>query len=137
MRFNNSRRLLGAVLPPNSLDEIALGIHQVEINTVVDEVVLALLDALGGREVHPIFLAHLFDLVPGARETNEVGVELGEIGSQHGRRVTRGVAGDEDGQQRRGGGRGRGAHDIDHAGHLIELFGADIRAVREAEIDLF
>lgn len=80
MRFNNSRRLLWAVLSPNSLDEIALGIHQVEINTVVDKVVLAFLDTLRGRKVYPIFLAHLFDLVPGACETNKVGVELGEIG---------------------------------------------------------
>jgi len=105
-------------------------------------------------EINTVSLAHVFDLLPGAREADDGGVEFGEVAVQHGGGVARGVAGYEDGEEggswdgggwlgrgrsdgRRGGGGGGGRGDeIDHPRHLIEFFGADIRAVREPEINL-
>lgn len=136
MSSDDSCGLLGAILPSDSLHEISLGIHQVEINAVIHEIVLARLHALRGREVHAVCLAHILDLLPGAREPDEVGVEFGEVGAQHGGCVAGRVAGYEDGQQRRSTTRDSGAHDVDGASHLVKLFGADIWAVGEAEIYL-
>lgn len=81
MGRNDSRGLLRAMLSPNSLDKISLGIHKVEIDTVVDEVVLAWLHAFRRREIHAIRLTHVFDLLPGPRKADEVGVELGKVGA--------------------------------------------------------
>jgi len=102
MGLDDARRLLRAMLSPNGLDEIALRIHQVEVDAVVDEVILAWLDTLRGGEVHAVLLAHLLDLLPGARQADDVRVELGQVGSQDGRGVAGRVAGYEDGKEGRG-----------------------------------
>ena len=111
---------------------------------------------LGRTEINAVFLAHVFDLLPAAREADDGGVELGEVAVQHGGGVPRGVAGDEDGEEggawRGGGGSGwwgggsgrvggrdggrRRGDEIDHPRHLVEFFGADVGTVRESEIDL-
>jgi len=138
---NQPRRLLGAMLPPNSLHKIPLGIHQIKIDTMIDQVILPLLRALGRREIHAIFLTHVFDLFPGAGEADDAGVEFGEVGFEHGGGVAGGVAGDKDGEEGgvggvRGGEREARVDEVDHAGHFVEFFGADVRAVSEAEVDL-
>ena len=66
-------------------------------------------------------------------------MELDEVGFQHGGRVARGIAGYEDGEEIGrgcGGGRKGGADKREHGGHFVEFFGADVGAVREAEVDL-
>ena len=68
-------------------------------------------------------------------------MEFGEVGFEHGGGVAGGVAGDEDGEEGGLGGVGGGerearADEIDHAGHFVEFFGADVRTVGEAEVDL-
>jgi hypothetical protein len=75
---------------------------------------------LGRTEINTVFLAHVFDLLPGAREADDGGVEFGEVAVQHGGGVARGVAGYEDGEEGgswggggwlgrgRAGGKGRG-----------------------------
>jgi hypothetical protein len=136
MRRNDSCGLLRTMLPPKCLDKIPLGIHKVEIDAVVDEVVLARLHALRRREIHAICLAHIFDLLPGPREADQIGVELGKVRAQHGRCVAGRVACYEDGHHR---GSRLGdfvAHDVDHASHLVKLFRADIWAVGETEVHL-
>lgn len=86
-----------------------------------------------GGEVDAVGFAHCPDLLPGAGEADEGGVEFGEVGFDDGGGVAVGVAGDED--------RGQdfaalGFDNVDHLGHLVELVGADVRAVGEAEIYL-
>ncbi len=85
-------------------------------------------------EVDAVGFAHCFDLVPGACEADEGGVEFEEVGFDDGGGVAVGVAGDKDG--------GKdfpafGFDDVDHFGHLVELVRADVGAVGEAEIYLF
>lgn len=124
-----ARRMLAA----EGLNKVALRVHDVEVDAVVDEVVLAGLDVRRRAEVDTVCLADSLDLIVGAREADELGVELGEIAFEHFRLVARRVTGDEDGRE------GAGAlllHEIIHARHLVQLIGADVRAVREAKVDL-
>lgn len=79
MSSDDSRRLLWTMLPPKSLDKIALGIHQIKINTVIDKIVLALLDTLGCREIYPVAFAYLLDLLPSTCEANDIGMEFIEV----------------------------------------------------------
>lgn len=135
---DNLRRLLRTMLLANSLDKIALRIHQIKINAMIDQVILALLHTLGGREIDPVFLAHVFDLLPCAREADEARMEFRQVGSEHGGSVAGGIAGYEDREERRrrdfdG---WRGADEVDHLGHFVEFFGTDIWTVGEAEIYL-
>ena len=66
-------------------------------------------------------------------------MELLEIGFQNRRRIARWIAGYEDGKERWVGGCGRrerNGDEVQHLGHFVELFGADVGAVGEAEVDL-
>ena len=60
-------------------------------------------------------------------------MEFGEVGTQDGGGVSCGIAGDEDAAEGVG---FFGLDDVDRGGHLVELVGADVRAVGEAEIYL-
>lgn len=150
---NNPRRPFRTMLPPNRLHEIALGIHQIEIDRVIDQVILPGLDPLRRAEIDPVLLAHVLDLLPTARDADDARVELGEVVFQHQRGVAGRVAGDEEGQHGGGalgrggsarakGGRGnaefggRGVDEVDDPGELVEFFRADVRAVGETEVDL-
>lgn len=126
--------LLGAMLAAERLDEVAIGVHQVEVDAVVDEVVLAGLDVLGGAEVDAVRLADGLDLVVRARQAHEARVELGEVRLQHPGVVARRVARDED---RHHAPRVLRLHRVEHPRHLVQLLRADVRAVREAEVDLY
>lgn len=130
---NNPCRLLGTMLPAQRLHEVALGVHQVEVDAMVDEVVLAGLNVARRAEVDAVALAHVADLLVGARQPDEARVELGQVRLEDLGVVARRVARDEDRRQRVGGLR---LHQVEHARHLVELFRADVRAVREAEVDL-
>ena len=121
------------MLSSNRLDEIALGIHQVEINTVVHQIILSLLHPLRRAEVYPIRLAHTLDLLPTPRQANQVGMELLQVFLEHGRGVARRVAGDEHGHHLRHV-LGRRLHQINHPRHLIQLLRADVRTVAEPKI---
>ncbi len=127
-------RALRRVLASDALDEIALGIHHVEVDAVVDQVVLLVgLDVLRRREVDPVLLADVLDLLPGAGQPDEGGVELHQVRLEHAGGVARRVAGDEYGSERV---RGSGLDYVDRFRHLVELVWADVRAVGEAEVDL-
>lgn len=100
---------------------------------MVDEVVLAGLDALRRGEIDAISLANCLDLFPSTGEADESRVKLGKISLEHGRCVARRITGDEDGSQ---GFRLRGLDDVNHHGHLVEFFRTDVWAVGEAEVYL-
>lgn len=116
---------------------------------MVHQIVHARLDALRRAEVDSVLLAHFFNLLVVAREAYEARVEFREVGAQDVGGVAGWVAGDEEGEEvgavlglcDGGGGRGgevRGClvDAADDVGHLVELFGTDVGAVREAEVDL-
>lgn len=100
---------------------------------MIDQVVLSGLHCRWRTEVHAVLLACLLDVLISSRQANYGRVELGEVFLQDFRRVPRGVAGDHQ----------RG-HNIStlfldlvvHESHLVQLVGADVGAVREAEVDL-
>ena len=125
--------LVGTVLATEGLDEVAVRVHDVEVDAVVDEVVLPRLDVARRAEVHAVRLAHVADLVVGPREPHELLVELPQVRLQHPRVVARRVARDEHRQQEP---RQFCLHQVVHPRHLVQLVRADVRAVREAEVDL-
>lgn len=134
MSRNELRGLLRRVLSSQRLHKVTVGVHQVKVDAVVDEVVLAGLDVLGRAEVDAVLLAQRLDLVVGSGQADEPGVELGQVLLQGRWVVARRVAGDEDGEEGRVG--VLGLDNVEHLGHLVELFGADVGAAGEAEVDL-
>ena len=91
MVVNHLGRRIDRKVATDGLDEIAVGIypmvstracrtpghntrrsfllhtHQVEVNAVIDQVVLSRLHIRRGAKVHPVGLAYVFNLLPGAR----------------------------------------------------------------------
>lgn len=131
---NELRSLLRRVLSPQGLNKVAIGIHQVKVNAVIDEVILSRLDVLGRAEVDAVLLTQRLDLLVSSGQADELGVELGQVLLQSCRVVARGIAGDEDGEE---GGIGDLRFDnVEHLSHLVELFGADVGASGEAKVDL-
>ena len=107
--------------------------HQIEVNAVINQVVLARLGILGRAKVHPIRLASILDLLVVARQPNEIRVELGQVFLEYARVVARGVACNHDGEEDVS---AFGDDFVVHEGHFVEFVGADVGAVGEAEVDL-
>lgn len=118
---------------------------------MIDQVIRPWLRPFRRAEVDSIFLAHILDLVPAPRQSDNSRVELLEVCFQYGGGVAGGVAGDEKREERtavwgwRGGEEGGGGDagglgrrdEVDHAGEFVEFFGANVGAVGEAEVDLW
>ena len=106
--------------------------HQVEIDTMIDQIILARLYIGRSGEIYAVHLAHVLYLLPRSRHAQDVIVELGKISPNHLRRVPGRIAADEHRPQH--------AfavlflHLVDHPRHLIELFGANVRTMRETEV---
>lgn len=106
--------------------------HQVKVDTVIHQIILPGLHIRRRREVNPIRLANILNLLPRPRHAQNIIMELGQIPPDNLRRVPSRVARDEHTPQ----------HAlalllldlVDHAGHLVQLLRADVRAVREAEV---
>ncbi len=47
---------------------------------MIHQIILALLHSLRRRKVHPVLLTDILDLLPGACEADDRGVEFGEVG---------------------------------------------------------
>ena len=109
--------------------------HQIEVDTVVHEVILAGLHVPGSTKVHTVLLADVLDLLVRASQADDARVELLQILAQHLGRITDGIASDENGQENLLI-PGSSLDLLDDLGHLVQLVGADIRAVSEAEVDL-
>jgi hypothetical protein len=133
MLAHNLGRTLRRILPPYTLHEVPLRIHNVEVNTMIDQIVLARLHVLRRAEIHAVHLAHVLRLLVGPREADELRVELVEVVAEDEGGVARRVAGYEEGPQD---GAVLGGYDVDCAGHFVELVGADVGAVGEAEVYL-
>lgn len=102
---------------------------------MIHEVVLAGLDILGSTEVHTVLLADVLDLLVCASQADDTSVELFQVLAQHLGRITDGIASNKNGHEELLVS-GSGVDLIDDLGHLVQLIGADIGAVREAEVDL-
>lgn len=131
---NHLCRLFRRVLSPQCLYEIALWVHQVKVYAVVNQVILAGLHISRRAEVHPILLAQILDLVICSRQANKLGVELGEVALERRGVVAGRIARHKDGQKLVVG--DLGIDNVQHAGHLVEFFGADVGAASESKIDL-
>lgn len=121
------------MLPPQRLHKVALRTHQVEVDAVVHQIVRSWRRVARCAEVYPVRLAHGLDLVVRPRQANELGVELGQVFLHLGGAVARRVARHKHGLERVG---ALFIHKVVHDGHLVELFGADVGTVREAEVYL-
>ena len=106
--------------------------HEVEVNAVVYEVILTRQDVLRCREVDTESLASSLDLFVLSSQTNQIVVELLQVLLCDLGGISCRVACDED-----------RSHNItvllldivNHAGHLVQLFRADIRAVCESKVN--
>lgn len=106
--------------------------HQVEVDAVIDKVILARLDILRSREVDTESLAGSLDSLIVSGQTNHILMELLQILLCDLGSISCRITCNED-----------RSHDIavlllnivDHASHLVQLFRANVRAVREAKVD--
>lgn len=133
MRKYQLRSLLRTVLSSQSLHKIALGAHQVKVDAVVHQVVLPGRRVARRAKVHSVRLAHGFDVVVGPCQTNELWMELGKVLLELRGTIARRIAGHKYAVQLS---RKLLLDRVKHDGHLVEFFGANIRAVSEAKIDL-
>lgn len=129
---NHLGALLRRMLPAQRLDKVALRVHQVKVDAVVDQVVLARLDVCWGAKVHAVRLAHGLDLVVRARQADKARVELHQVLAEHVGRVAGRVTRHKHGQQLAG---LLGLDHVKHAAHFVEFFGANVGAVGEAKVD--
>ena len=89
----------GVDFPSNNIHKLALRIHEIKENRMVNQVVLAGLDVWWSRKVHTILFAHVLHGFVSARQTNNRGMEILQVLSYNFGRVTSRVASDEDGLQ--------------------------------------
>mmetsp|Transcript_12639 Transcript_12639/g.24660 ORF Transcript_12639/g.24660 Transcript_12639/m.24660 type:complete len:315 (-) Transcript_12639:60-1004(-) len=124
------RHLLRREVLAEVLEELAVGAHEVEEDGVVHQVVL--LVAGRGAEVDAEGLGHLGDVLIAPREADEPRVVVLLVRVEALGRVALGVDRDEHGLH---GGDAVGlVHHVEGAAHLLELRGADVRALGEAEV---
>jgi len=147
---HNLRRLIRRKVPSNCLHKITFRIyalsafiplhshlvkltHQIKVNTVIHEIILARLDTTRRAKVHAVRLAHVLDLFVRARQADKVRVKLVQIVLEHLRLIARRVACNHDREQ-------DSATLLDyfvvHEGHFVEFVRANVGAVGEAEIHL-
>lgn len=115
---------------------------------MIHQVIHPGLHPLRRAEIYPICFAYILHTLPRPRQPHNTRMELRKVGFQHGRCIPRRITRDEDGEERLLGrvnvdegkpGDGvafRGGDEVDHFGHFVEFFGADVRAVGEAKVDL-
>lgn len=100
---------------------------------MVHQVVLSWGCVARRAEVHPVRLAHGFDVVVGPCQTNELGMELGKVLLQLRGAIARGIARHEYAIKLS---RKLLLDRVKHDCHLVEFLRANIRAMREAKVDL-
>lgn len=100
---------------------------------MVHQIILSRFDIWRSGEVNSVRFTHILDLLPTSSQANQIRMELLQVRLQYGRGISCRITGDEYRQ-----------HDIpfqlllddvNHLGHLVQLLGADVGAVCEAEID--
>lgn len=109
--------------------------HQIEVDTVIHQIILPRLYIPRRAEIHTVLLANVLHLVVGARQADNPFMELLEILAQHLGRITGRIARDKNREEDILA-VGLFLHAVDDLGHFVQLVGADVGAVREAEVDL-
>jgi len=107
--------------------------HEIEVDTMIHQIILPRFHIRRRRKIYPISLAGRLDLPPRARQAYQIGMEFLQVFLRHRRRISCRVASYED-----------RSHDVaagffdevDHLGHLVEFFGADVGTVCKSKIDL-
>jgi hypothetical protein len=107
--------------------------HQVKVDAMIHKIILPWLHAARCAKVHSVRLACVLDLIIVARQSNELWVELGEIFLQDLWSIACRIAGNHERKQHFA---ALLNHLVVHECHLVELVGADVGAVGEAEVDL-
>ena len=103
---------------------------------MIHQIILPRLHIPRGTEIHPILLAHIAHLLVRARQADDIVVELPQVVLQDLGRVARRITRDEHRQEDILA-LGLRLHVVDDGGHFVELVGADVGAVGEAEVDLY
>lgn len=99
---------------------------------MIHQIILPGLHIRRRRKVHPVRLANILHLLPRPRHAQNILMELRKIPANNLRRIPRRITANKHIPHN--------AlavllfHLVDHAGHLVQLLGADVRAVREAEV---
>jgi len=93
---NNPRRRLRTMLPSNRLHKIPLRIHQIKIYTMIHQIILSLLHILRCREINPILLTNVLNLLIRPCQSNNTRMKLGQVFLEDAWSVAGGVAGYED-----------------------------------------
>lgn len=138
----DSRRL------PKRVHKLSVRVHEVEVYTVVHQIIVRGLSIWRRTEVHPICSAHLFGSVVVARKADHAGVEVLDVASHLLKCVAGGVDGDEDGLKDRsvllvyiarsvtvGCAKSVRLTEYVHClRHFVELLWTDIRTVGEAKV---
>ena len=113
MLNNNLSRALRAMLSTYGFDKITFGVclaishtttmvskirptHQIEINTMIHQIIHPRLHTFRCTEIYPIFLTYILDLLPCPRQTYKTWMKFGEIMLQDSRCVSGRVTTDED-----------------------------------------
>lgn len=135
-RQSRCRGLSGSIsLSVTRIEEAVYLTHQIEVDTVINQVVLARFNIPRRAEVDAVLFANILHLLVGASQTNDARVELLQIFAQHLGAITSRVTGNENGQEKLVI-LGDLPNLVDNLGHLIQFVGADIGAVGETEVDL-
>jgi hypothetical protein len=151
---NHLRRRFRGILATDTLNEVVIRIygessafchqahilggsltHEVEVDAVVDEVILAGIHILRRTEVDTVLLANILDLLVCAGQADNAGVEFLQIIAQDVWCIANRVAGDKYGQEEALI-LGRCLDLLNDLSHLVELIRANIGAVSEAKVDL-
>lgn len=132
MLCNDPCSVLGGVLSPDTFDKITFWIHDVKINTVVDQVIFfTRFDVWWSTEVHAVLFANVLHLFPSSCEALKMRVEFAKVGPEDCRGVTEWVAGYKNRSEDIGMGLREG---VEESSEFIEFVGAYIGTVAEAEI---
>lgn len=131
MIVDDLRRSINREISPDCFDEITLRIHEIEIDAMVYQIVLPWLHVRRRGKIYSVRLTHVLHLLPSARHAQNIIMELGQISSDHLRRVSGWITRDEYGQKHVS---MLLFHSVNHTRHLIQLFGTDVWTVCETEV---
>ena len=113
MLHNDFGGPLCAMLSTYGFNEIAFGVcsiisgvtmilqeshltHQIEVYTMIHQIIHPRLHTLRRTEIHPVYLTHILDLLPCPRQAYKTRMELRQIMLQNSRRVSGRVTSDKD-----------------------------------------
>lgn len=127
----NLRRLLCCEVSTDCFNKVAFRIHQIEVNTMIHQIVLSGLELRWSREIYSILLASILYLIILSCQAYNIIMKLLEVWFQYCRLVASRIAGYHNWEKNIATIR---FDSINHVGHLIKFIGTYIGAVCETEI---